>query len=149
MAWAILHPAFLADFFQTTTTARPELNLGRSYPLALRRLLGLPVILIVFVATYDPCAQAAIPFQPISPEELKMTSEPMAPGAPAVILFRQVDRDDNLRTGHEDNYFRIKILTEEGRKYADVEIEYFKESENINGIRARTIRTDGSVAEFD
>src|SRR5438105_13184875 len=33
-------------------------------------------------------------WQPISPEELKMTSLPEAPGAPAVILYRQVDRDD-------------------------------------------------------
>ena len=115
----------------------------------LRRLLWLTAILIVFGVTYQPRTQAAIPFQPISPDELKMTSEPMAPGAPAVILFRQVDRDDNLRTGHEDNYFRIKILTEEGRKYADVEIPYFKESEAINTIHARTIRPDGTIAEFD
>ena len=78
-----------------------------------------------------------------------MTAEPLAPGAPAIILFRQVDRDDNSRAGHEDDYFRIKILSEEGRKYADVEIPYFKSSENINSIRARTIRPDGSVVEFN
>ena len=34
-------------------------------------------------------------WQPISPEELKMTGVPEAPGAPAVILYRQVDRDDS------------------------------------------------------
>jgi len=65
-------------------------------------------------------------WQPISPEELRMTSVPEAPGAPAVILYRQVDRDDNGRTGNEYNYLRVKILTEEGRKYGDVEIPYFK-----------------------
>ena len=62
-------------------------------------------------------AKAGVAFQPVSPDELKMTSEPLAPGAPAIILYRQVDRDDNSRTSHEDNYFRIKILTEEGRKH--------------------------------
>ncbi len=67
-------------------------------------------------------------FQPVSPDELKMTSEPLAPGAPAIILYRQVDRDDNIHTPHEDNYFRIKILTEEGRKHADVEIPFLKEN---------------------
>ena len=85
----------------------------------------------------------------MSPDELKMTSEPQAPGAPAIILYRQIDRDDNGRTSHQDDYFRIKILTEEGRKYADVEIPYFKDTENITGIRARSIRPDGSVANFD
>ncbi len=86
---------------------------------------------------------------PISPEELKMTSVPEAPGAPAVILFRQVDRDDNAKTGNEQDYFRIKILTEEGRKFADVEIPYFREQGNIIGLRARTIRPDGTIAMFE
>ena len=51
---------------------------------------------------------------PISQEELRMTSEPKAPGAAAIILYRQVDRDDV--GSKETNYLRMKILTEEGRK---------------------------------
>jgi Domain of Unknown Function with PDB structure (DUF3857) len=94
-------------------------------------------------------AAAGIGFQPVSPDELKMTSEPLAPGAPAVILFRQVDRDDNIHRPHEDNYVRIKILTEEGRKYADVEIPFLKGNADVVNVRARTIRPDGSIAEFD
>jgi hypothetical protein len=90
----------------------------------------------------------AIGFQPVSPDELKMTSEPLAPGAPAIILYRQVDRDDNIYTPHQDNYFRIKILTEEGRKHADVEIPFVKGSEDVTKIKARTIRPDGSIADF-
>ena len=65
-------------------------------------------------------------FPPVSPDELKMTSEPQAPGAPAIILYRQVDRDDRGLTAHENHYERIKILKEEGRKYADVEIPFFR-----------------------
>ena len=72
-------------------------------------------------------AKAGIGFQPVSQEELKMASEPLAPGAPAIILYRQVERDDNPFTGHEEQYYRIKIFTEEGRKHADVEIPFFKE----------------------
>jgi hypothetical protein len=110
-----------------------------------------PAMLIVLgVAACQPVSgSASVGFQPISPEELKMTSEPQAPGAPAIILFRKLDRDDNFRTPHEDNYFRIKILTEEGRKYADVEIPYLKESGSIGSIRARTIRPDGTVVNFE
>jgi len=99
---------------------------------------------------YPPVAvRAGEGFQTISPEELKMTSEPLAPGAPAVILYRQVDRDDNGLTSHEDNYFRIKILTEEGRKYADVEIPFVKGNNDVVHLRARSIRPDGSVTDFD
>jgi uncharacterized protein DUF3857 len=84
---------------------------------------------------------------PVNAEELKMTSEPKAPGAPAIYLFRQVDRDDSVPK--EYVYARIKILTEEGRQYADVEIPFRKENENIHGLQARTIRPDGTIVPFD
>src|SRR6202167_610886 len=108
------------------------------------------LFLILAVAEFFPStATAGIGFQPVSPEELKMTSEPLAPGAPAIILYRQVDRDDNGTTSHEDNYVRIKILTEEGRKQADVEIPFLKGNNDVVHLRARAIRPDGSVTDFD
>src|SRR4030081_4104109 len=97
---------------------------------------------------FPSLVSAGVGFQPVSPEELKMTSEPQAPGAPAIILYRQVDRDDRGMTAHEDDYFRIKILTEEGRKYADIEIPFFKEAGNIVIIHARTVKPDGSIVNL-
>lgn len=102
-----------------------------------------------------------VDFQPVNPAELKMTSEAQAPGAPAIILYREVDRDDYGRNAHggyyivggetgrfEQNYRRIKILTEEGRKYADIEIPMLAGYHDISGIHARTIRPDGSIVNF-
>lgn len=86
---------------------------------------------------------------PVTPEELQMSSEPLAPGAPAIVLYRQVDRDDSGHTAHENNLLRIKILKDEGRKYADVEIPFYKErGQDIVNIHARTIHADGSVVPF-
>lgn len=96
-----------------------------------------------------PAPVWGIGFQPVNPEELKMTSEPQAPGAPAIILYRQVDRSDDRNTPHEDNYLRIKILTEEGRNHANVEIVFSKGWEDITNIHARTIKPDGSIVDFD
>ncbi len=108
------------------------------------------VSLILAAASFLPApALASAGFQPPNPEELKMASEPLAPGAPAIILYRQVDRDDNGQTTHEDDYIRIKIFTEEGRQHGNVEIPFFKETEDIVNVRARTIKPDGSIAEFD
>lgn len=90
----------------------------------------------------------SVGFQPVSPDELKITSEPKAPGAPAIILYREVNRDDRGQTAHEDVYFRIKILTEEGRKYADIEIPFFKQQGNVVNLHARTISPDGSITPF-
>ena len=51
-------------------------------------------LLVVFALT---CRSFAFEdWRAISPDELKMTSDPQAPGAPAIILWRQVDRDDNI-----------------------------------------------------
>ena len=88
-------------------------------------------------------------WQPVDPADLKMTSEPAAPGAPAIYLYRQVDRDDKGRASTEYNYLRIKILTEEGRKYGNIEIPFDKQGYNVSGVRARTIHPDGSIVYFD
>jgi hypothetical protein len=88
-------------------------------------------------------------WRPITPEELKMTSLPEAIGAPAVILYRQVDRDDDSHAVNEYNYVRIKVLTEEGRDQANIIIPFNKGKISIVSIRARTIQPDGKVTEFD
>jgi hypothetical protein len=113
-----------------------------------RRLFPILIALLVCEGALGPRpVRAGAGFQPVSPEELNMTSEPQSPGAPAIILFRQVDRDDTNYS--EYNYLRIKILTEEGRKYADIEIPFFKGIQDIHSIKARTIRPEGSIANFD
>ena len=109
--------------------------------------LALNCALLLIVGLSVRPVYAGDSWEPVSPEELKMTAEPKAPGAPAIYLYRQVDRND--KTGFENNYARIKILTEEGRKNADIEIPFSKDRESVRGIKARTIRPDGSVAEFD
>ena len=77
-----------------------------------------------------------------------MASEPKAPGAHAIYLYRQVDRDDKKAAATEYNYLRIKILTEEGRKYADIEIPFDK-GYRVSGIRARTIHPDGTIVNYE
>jgi len=114
-----------------------------------RRLFVLVLLLFVVAAVRRVPQVSGDDWQPISPEELKMTSEPKAPGAPAIFLFREVDRKDLGRANMEYNYVRIKILTEEGRKYANVEIPYRSRTAAISNIRARTIRPDGTIVNFD
>src|SRR5258708_26259971 len=79
-----------------------------------------------------------------------MTSEPLAPGAAAIILYRQVDRDDSSSGKiREDNYYRIKILSDAGRKFANIEVAFLKGVDEVVHIRARTIKPDGTAVEFD
>jgi uncharacterized protein DUF3857 len=116
-----------------------------------RRILLLVALLSAAAALrFTSRVSAGDEWQPVTQEELRMTSEPKAPGAPAITLYRQVDRDDSdVMRPHEYNYVRTKILTEEGRKYADVEIPVLKGQWDVHNIKARTIRPDGSSFNFE
>ena len=107
-------------------------------------LQGLLIVLSIGLGSIPARADDWLP---ISAEELHMSSVPQAPAAPAIYLYRQVDRDDN--GPDETVYERIKVLTNEGREFANIEIPYDKNGESIHAIRARTINPDGSIAVFD
>ncbi len=117
--------------------------------MSIPRCLALVVVCWLCLLLFPRQTEFADDWLPIDPAELKMTSEPKAPGAPAVVLYRQVDRKDQGRANTEFNYLRIKILTEEGRKYANVEIPYNRSRSSISSLRARTIHPDGSITNFD
>ena len=83
---------------------------------------------------------------PISKEEWALNDDPTNPGASALILYREVSTDDMKSV--ETHFYRIKILTDEGKKYGDVEIPYLEKAYRIEGIRARTVQPDGTAVEF-
>ncbi len=83
---------------------------------------------------------------PISPEELAMKEYPASPGAPAIILYREMHTDDVK--SFETHYQRIKIFSEEGKKHANVEIPYLKRKFRIKEIKARTVHPDGTAIAF-
>ncbi|HKF50341.1 MAG TPA: DUF3857 domain-containing protein [Terracidiphilus sp.] len=86
---------------------------------------------------------AAQKFQEPTKEELQMTSDPKAPDAPAVYLYRE-DTTDN-RSHYIGRYARIKVLTEKGKEWATVEVPYVPGYSNPPIIEARTIHPDGTV----
>jgi hypothetical protein len=85
-----------------------------------------------------------------TPEELKMTSQPQVPGAAAVYLFKEEITDDHLHMWSK--YARIKILTEAGKEFANVELKQYSSSDNggytIRAIAGRTIHPDGTIIPF-
>jgi hypothetical protein len=115
-----------------------------------RRITLLLVPMIACALSFAVLKAAADEWKPIDPAELKMSSEPKAPGAKAIYLYREVDRKDTGRRANtEYNYVRIKILKEEGRDAANVVIPYYSDKIRIDGVRARTVHPDGSIINFD
>src|SRR6202453_4291018 len=83
-------------------------------------------------------------------EELSMTSQPEVPGAPAVYLFHEETTEDRLHMF--STYVRLKVLTERGKEFANVELNYAHVSEGsstvIDSIEGRTIHPDGTIIPF-
>jgi hypothetical protein len=93
-----------------------------------------------------PSIAFAADWQQPTAEELKMTAEPAAPNADAIYLYREDVTDNKLHM--EAVYVRMKILRDEGKKYADVELTGAGRDFQITDIQGRTIHSDGTVVPF-
>ncbi len=112
---------------------------------SLRLSAVLPSAIFVLLVLVPSALRADWP--PITKDDLAFKSVPGLPDAPAVILFHEEIDDDTLH--YHQTYYRIKILTEAGRKYADVQLPFNKRWSTIADIKGRTTHADGSVVNFE
>ena len=103
-------------------------------------------LLLLFWGIFAPRVWSA-DWPPIAPEDLKMTELSELKGAPAVVLLREEIADDP--NNYHSVYMRIKILTEAGRRYADVEIPYAHRNFTVDGISGRTVHADGTIIPLE
>ena len=108
----------------------------------MRRHALLCSVVVAFTALIFPNYLKA-QFQPPTKEELEMTSDPKAPGAAAVYLYREETTDDTLH--YHGVYVRLKVLTEKGKEEATVRIPYERRKFKVSDIQGRTIHADGTV----
>lgn len=99
-------------------------------------------IFLTFVSTVFTFCCCAQKFQEPTREELQMTADPKAPGAPAVFLLRE-EITDNF-SHYVSEYARVKVLTELGKEWATVEVPYGGGGKGPV-IEGRTIHADGTV----
>ncbi len=117
---------------------------------ALTTLYG--VIILIVALAVSPRVSRADDWLPIPPEDLALKDNPKQPGADAMILYRQVVVDASKATisgDSEEEYYRIKVFTQEGTKEGHVEIEFHKQLTSVTYVVGRTIRPDGSIVKFD
>ena len=104
------------------------------------------ILLVLLSALTMHTAAEADDWPAVTAEDLSMKTLPEQPGAPAVVLLREDVADDS--NNHRTVRMRIKVLTEPGRRYADVEIPYSRRHFTIYDVTGRTIHSDGSVVPF-
>lgn len=103
----------------------------------------------VFILLFFLNILKAQEFGEVSEEELKMTTCEEEPDADAVLLLDLMDMQINKHFEIKTRiHQRFKILTEEGKKKADVRIPYYYE-DHVYGIDAVAYSPDGKEYELD
>jgi hypothetical protein len=110
-----------------------------------RRCSSVCVLFTIIAGSISHAAAANWPAT--TPDEVAITSVPQQPGAPAVVLYREDITDDtkNFRSV----YVRLKVLTEGGRKYQDVEIPVGRKPFTLSHVSGRTVEPDGRVVDWE
>ncbi len=107
---------------------------------------------LVLCASRSQLSFAGDDWLPVPAADLALRDNSASPGAHAMILYRESKVSEKYVSTEGASimeYVRIKIFTQEGTEQANVEIPFWKQSSDIRDIRARTIRPDGSVVNFE
>ncbi len=107
-----------------------------------------PIWFIAFFALLSTSVQAGHKWHPITQADWQVSAEayPNLAIRDAVILFEEVQADDRglLKQAFYRSYYqRVRILTAEGRKYADITLPYLDKLQKIEEVKARTVLPDG------
>ncbi|MGH1364289.1 MAG: DUF3857 domain-containing protein [Calditrichia bacterium] len=89
-------------------------------------------------------------FGKIDKSILKMETYDPAPDAEAIVLFDKLEMritDDYVL--ESKRHFRIKILTEEGKEYADQRIPYYYKGQKVRDLKAHTILPNGNKVKLN
>ncbi len=86
---------------------------------------------------------------PINPADLTLKHSRVEPNADAEALFREVhvineQHGNGYPKSFVSEYVRLKIFTERGKEFANVQIPYFGH-QIISDVQGRTIQPDGSI----
>jgi hypothetical protein len=114
---------------------------------SLKRFLCSSIFFFLAITSLLTGAAWSTDWPPLEPDDLRMTSLAEQPGAAAVVLLRDEIANDPMN--YHQVYVRIKILTDAGKHYADVEIPYGRRTFKIDDVSGRTVHADGTVIPFD
>ena len=117
------------------------------------RCRALTLAIVFLAVTVHASRAAAFDWDSVTDAEKSMKSNPLDPGAGAVVLFKRgqidvLERSSLFWTTRIQTYVRIKIFTEAGRDAGNVSIDASK-SVRMSKIEGRTILPSGEIIPLD
>ncbi len=114
---------------------------------------SLPVLIVFAILAFHAPRSSAADWDPVTDAEKSMSSNPLDPGAGAVVLFKRgqidvIEQTSLFWTTRIRTYVRIKVFTDAGRDAANVSIDAYK-SVRTSKIEGRTILPSGEIIPLD
>ena len=111
------------------------------------------IFLFLFMVEILISSSAFAEWDSISESEKSLSTNPIDPGAGAIVLFKRgkisvVERSSGFWTTEIDTYVRIKILNESGKESANVSFEAVK-NVRLSKVEGRTVLPSGQVILLD
>lgn len=97
------------------------------------------------LSVLNPVASYAAKWKDVPQELLALQRNPYDPGSGALIIFDEGNM--TLVERKLEVYRRVKVFTDEGKKYASVKV-WFQNSESVHDIKARVIFSDGRTLDM-
>jgi len=112
-----------------------------------------PLILLFLAIPFHSARAAGFEWDPVTDAEKAMKSNPLDPGAGAVVLFKRgkidvIEKSSLFWTTRTQSYVRIKVFNDAGREAGNVSVESFK-SVRVSRIEGRTILPTGEIIPLD
>lgn len=120
--------------------------------MALRKAL-FPLIIFVALLLQVSHATAAVDWDPVTDAEKSMKSNPIDPGAGAVVLFKRgkidvIEQSSLFWTTRIQTYVRIKVFNDAGRDAGNISVDHEKRF-RLSKIEGRTILPSGEIIPLD
>jgi transglutaminase-like putative cysteine protease len=118
----------------------------------MRREFHVVAVLFLMLSAHIPHARA-FDWADVTEADKNMKSNPLDPGAGAVVLFKRgqiqvLEKQSLFWTTRIQTYTRIKIFNEAGREYANVSVDAPKYM-RLSKIEGRTILPSGQIIPLD
>lgn len=114
---------------------------------------SLALLMVLVILAFHVPRSSAADWDPVTDTEKNMKSNPLDPGAGAVVLFKRgqievIEQSSLFWTTRIRTYVRMKVFTDAGRDAANVSIESYK-SVRTSKIEGRTILPSGEIIPLD
>ena len=117
------------------------------------RWSGFSLVIVFATLSFHVSRAAAFDWDPVTDAEKSMKSNPLDPGAGAVVLFKRgnvevLERSSLFWTTRMQTYIRIKVFNDAGRDMANVSVGHEKII-RLSKVEGRTILPSGEIIPLD